>query len=83
MILGSYKDWRLPNINELNSIVVRGKIPSIKNGFQNTKEKSYWSSSTDMGSKNYAERIDFEHGGIGNTPKDEAYVFVRCVRGGE
>jgi uncharacterized beta-barrel protein YwiB (DUF1934 family) len=82
--LGGYTNWRLPNLDELQSIVDREKYyPSIDDTFQNVKTSVYWNSST------YAEHsssrawvVNFWHGyGIGSN-KDYSN-YVRCVAGGQ
>lgn len=65
-----YSDWRLPNINELSSIVDNTKhSPAIKEGFKYTKFDDYLSST-----KGWA--IDFETGRIGG----QGSGYMRCVR---
>ena len=81
--LGGHSDWRLPNINELKSIVDRSKdYPAIVNGFENTSSYSYWSSTTYEDFKNDAWIVYFGYGYVGNDNKDYNR-YVRCVRDGQ
>ncbi len=84
LILGEHSDWRLPNINELKSIVDRSKeIPAIVDGFVNTRTTYYWSSTT-LTPENYKTHswlISFYDGSSINGSKDSS-CFVRCVRDG-
>ena len=84
LTLGSYSDWRLPNINELKSIVDRSKVyPAIVTGFVNTSSSGYyWSSTTYEGHKSRAWGVGFYGGGVGNGPKGNS-GYVRCVRDGQ
>lgn len=80
-----HEDWRLPNINELKTIVDRNKQkPSIVNGFVNTgtgtnNSYEYWSSTTASGDKTYAWYISFDEGYVLAESKN-IQKYVRCVR---
>ena len=78
-----HSDWRLPNINELKSIIDRSKSnPAIVQGFKNIISSSYWSSTTREDYKNYAWIVNFGDGSVYNDNKDYNY-YVRCVRDGQ
>jgi len=80
LVIDSKSDWRLPNINELVSIVYdRITRPSIVKVFENTVSSSYWSSTSRVNYNNRAWYVTFETGGRGNESKN--YMkYVRCVR---
>ena len=84
LTLDAKSDWRLPNLNELTSIVDDTKsYPAIDTTvFNNTISNYYWSSTTIAGSTNYAWRVYFNYGPqYGNYKTDNSYV--RCVRAGQ
>ena len=67
VILGTFEDWRLPNVKELFSITDKSKAqPSIDPVFTNTSEfyRYYWSSTSDA---TYVENkwlVDFSDGSL-------------------
>jgi len=83
--LGGYSDWRLPNFNELISIVDISKVdPAIKDGFEHTASSYYWSSTTFERDKKNAWAVGFYYGNVSYDYKSIYYnYYVRCVRAGE
>jgi len=73
--------WRLPNINELKSIVDYSKNnPAIKSSFSEITPLQYWSSSTNHTSKNFAWSISFRNGDVWSSVSKKQKHQVRCVR---
>jgi hypothetical protein len=80
LTLATHSDWRLPNKNELKSIVDRSKDnPAMSEVFQNRVSSSYWSSSTFAGDSTDAWFVYFGNGGDYFDVKTFTY-YVRCVR---
>ena len=74
--------WRLPNINELTSIMDDTKYnPSINNIFENTKSYAYWSSTSYY--HETAWSVVFYSSTTSHVHKSRPTYYVRCVRGGE
>lgn len=83
LILGGDVDWRLPNLNELASIVDDSNYnPPINNTFVNTIHSNYWSSTTYTDRDSAAWYIIFIDGSYNAVRKTEKQ-WVRCVRAGE
>ncbi len=95
LTLGGYIDWRLPNFNELLSIVDRENYDTnaspkiyIPATFKNKIGSWYWSSTTDLVGDPTADLkwkqawiINFADGdGFGFEAKDKN-TYTRCVRG--
>ena len=82
LIYAGYSDWRLPTPQELLTIVDNSKYnPAIDTTyFPDTPSSSFWSSSTGVGSTNFAWYVYFSYGGVNDYGKANSYN-VRCVRG--
>ena len=79
-----YDDWRLPNKNELESIVEeRCYSPAINvTVFPETPSVYFWSSSPYAGFSQGAWSVDFGYGAVNASDKDGS-IPVRLVRGGQ
>lgn len=79
--------WRLPNINEVKTIIDDSKIsppiPAIVDAFTQTVSAYYWSSTTSDNNTSKAWNVDFTLGEIHNHPKTNNSRYVRCVRDGQ
>jgi len=83
LALGGYTDWRLPNRNELLSIVDYSQVnPAIYSVFANKSSDGYWSSTTYAGNTSIAWDVWFERGYSSLSMKINK-EYVRCVRGGQ
>lgn len=74
------EDWRVPNINELISIVDDTKYnPSIDSVFENTILYPYWSSTTTPDDTSNVWVVVF-YAGNQNLELNEDNCYIRCVR---
>ena len=80
-----YTDWRLPNRNELQSLVdySRNGLAINTDFFPITQWYSYWSSTTVAGLPHLAYEINFVAGTVGAIVKSYDCSYVRAVRGGQ
>jgi len=84
LTLDSYDDWRLPNLNELKSLVDRTTYdPAIQSAFQNVVSSGYWSSTAHADGIPYVWGVDFNDGSDYWDIYELNSHYVRCVRLGD
>jgi len=83
LTLNGNGDWRVPNINELKSVIDKSRYNSaVVSAFMNMTSGRYWSSTTYESLKTRAWTVDFKDG----KEAGERKIYnkhVRCVRGGQ
>jgi hypothetical protein len=79
------RDWRLPNVNELYSLIDRDQsLPALPTGhpFSGVESSGYWSSTTNPELTNQAFNVSFWDGAVySNTKYADRYIWP--VRGGQ
>jgi hypothetical protein len=83
--LAAYTDWRMPNLKELESLADDSQYnPAINTDyFPNAHAGIYWSSTSYVYYPDHAWYVAFDATTISAVTKDTAFIFVRCVRGGQ
>lgn len=81
-----YSDWRLPNLKEINSLVLFGGYPAISSLFTVKLGAGYWGSTTyaDLPNGRRSYQISFDEGIMLWINMDESPAptgYVRAVRG--
>ena len=80
LTIGDYNNWRLPNKEELLSIVNYNKYtPAIYNIFEQVKSDFYWSSTIDIHNINSLWVVNFDDGSTTSYSR-KSKNYVRCVR---
>ena len=76
-----YNDWRLPNINELETLLRFDKSTGTPSDFPDIPEWRYWSSSTYTLSHGYGWGLNIQYGGsVVFVPKGYDDLLAVCVR---
>ncbi len=82
-----YSDWRLPNVNEIKSLVNQQQSNPATwlngQGFSNVKVDYYWSSTTVAHSTSYAWIVNMNYGYTSFKVKTPISNYVWPVRGGQ
>lgn len=79
--LAGYKNWRLPELTELQSIInLKRYEPAIVGNFFYTGKGNYWSSTSYADDSIRAWAVDFKSGSTSHNRHSYDY-YVRCVRG--
>lgn len=75
-------DWRLPNRNELASLINYEKENGVVSDFPGIAEKGFWTSTSSATAGNEAWTVDFASGKIEPAEKNDT-KYVICVRNDE
>ena len=78
--LAGHKDWRLPTIQELSTIIDLDRYnPAIAKEFKNVKSDWYWTNTSCASNSNDAWGLYFKYGSDYHDYKNSS-AYVRCVR---
>ena len=81
LVLGGKADWRLPLIDELQTIIDYSRVHPAMNPVFGWHLSHHWSNSTSVSSPDYAWVVAFDDGAQYGNGKTNG-GWVRCVRGG-
>jgi len=85
LTIGGYTDWRLSNVNELESLINTNEADNAiwlnTQGFTNVQASNYWSSTTDAYSTDYAWLVNMWVGYMFGCGKYDCYSYFWPVRG--
>jgi hypothetical protein len=73
-----YADWRLPNIEELKTLI-NDSMSDPASSFPGMPTSYFWSSTSNVGSTNNAWYVNFSGGSVANHNKADL-TYARCVR---
>lgn len=84
----TYTDWRLPNVNELESLVNAGESNTATwlngQGFTNVQPYDYWSSTSSEYNDQVALHFDIGYGDVGGIVYyKDSWISVWAVRAGQ
>ena len=79
--LDSHGDWKLPNVNELKTIIdIEQDSTKIYSTFVNKASFYYWTSTTNIEDTTQVFLVGFSNGSINSAGKLSDDYNVRCVR---
>jgi hypothetical protein len=83
LTLAEHDDWRLPNRNELQSIMDYNRYgPSVDPSFPLVRPSANWSSDTNAANPDSAWTVNFYNGAVSSLGKENA-SYLHAVRGGQ
>jgi hypothetical protein len=81
LVLGGQTDWRLPDREELVSILHHDRVPAISPLFLTVSLGGYWTADGSAESPLEAWQVSFTDAAVTGYESKTVGLFVRCVRG--